>query len=345
MSDPCTPAAEFRTIAPRRDGWSPVHRMEFLEKLAETGLVSRAAREAGMSLSACYTLRRNPREEPFRVAWEAALLLARDRLADIWLERAIEGEEHVTIRNGDETRHRKTNYRLGLGWLNRMDARAPAFDAVFVSRHFDDWLDAIASVGGAPRFREIIAPWEGGNYKLREWARDFFPLPEDSADFESEPVWWDGQRFQTWFPPAEDFDGIEISEYGLPEYSRTLSTRELEIVVARNMREAAEWDDSHDADAGAAVRDAWFAEASAEADAPDEKEAPIEIKSMEGLKSSRIHSPHRLAMGRICVTPSSPSRFPDSHGRFRRIARSSAMAGSGRSGSPDPWSSRPIRPS
>lgn len=89
------PLPDF-TPVPRRnnrhDGWTPERQRAFIEALADTGSVSRAARQVNMAQANCYTLRRAPGAESFRAAWEAALDFGVQRLKDIAFERAIEGE-------------------------------------------------------------------------------------------------------------------------------------------------------------------------------------------------------------------------------------------------------------
>jgi hypothetical protein len=89
------PLPDF-TPVPRRnnrhDGWTPERQRAFIEALADTGSVSRAARMVNMAQANCYTLRRAPGAESFRAAWEAALDFGVQRLKDIAFERAIEGE-------------------------------------------------------------------------------------------------------------------------------------------------------------------------------------------------------------------------------------------------------------
>lgn len=72
-----TPAciAEYRPVAlsPRHDGWTEVRQYRFLFALAETGKVSVACREAGMSRQSAYWLRAHPRAEAFARAWDAAI--------------------------------------------------------------------------------------------------------------------------------------------------------------------------------------------------------------------------------------------------------------------------------
>ncbi|WOK37989.1 hypothetical protein [Sphingomonas sp. C3-2] len=85
----------------RPDGWSNDRQRGFIEALADCGSVTEAARAVGMSITSCYRLRRAPGAEPFAAAWEAAIAQASKRLADIALERAINGvEEPVFDRDG-----------------------------------------------------------------------------------------------------------------------------------------------------------------------------------------------------------------------------------------------------
>jgi hypothetical protein len=75
----------------RHDGWTPERQKAFIEALADTGCVRRAARMVNMAQANCYTLRRSPGAEEFRRAWDAALDFGLKRLKDIAFERAIEG--------------------------------------------------------------------------------------------------------------------------------------------------------------------------------------------------------------------------------------------------------------
>jgi hypothetical protein len=76
----------------RHDGWTPERQKAFIEALADTGCVDRAARMVNMAQANCYTLRRAPGAEGFRRAWDAALDFGLKRLKDIAFERAIEGQ-------------------------------------------------------------------------------------------------------------------------------------------------------------------------------------------------------------------------------------------------------------
>ena len=76
----------------RHDGWTPERQKAFIEALADTGSVTRAAGMVNMAQANCYTLRRAAGAEAFRRAWSAALDFGVARLKDIAFERAIEGQ-------------------------------------------------------------------------------------------------------------------------------------------------------------------------------------------------------------------------------------------------------------
>lgn len=75
----------------RHDGWTPERQRGFIDALAETGSVRAAAHRVNMTPEGAYHLRRQPHADGFRAAWEAALNHGVTRLADIALERAIDG--------------------------------------------------------------------------------------------------------------------------------------------------------------------------------------------------------------------------------------------------------------
>ena len=76
----------------RHDGWTPERQRAFIEALADTGSVTRAAGMVNMAQTNCYALRRAPGAEGFRRAWDVALDFGVKRMKDIAFERAIEGE-------------------------------------------------------------------------------------------------------------------------------------------------------------------------------------------------------------------------------------------------------------
>lgn len=89
--------ADYRWVpvkrVPRTDGWTEEKQRRFIEVLADTGLVGRAAKAVGMSREAAYKLRRAPHAAAFARAWDLARERAGALIEDVAFERAIEGVE------------------------------------------------------------------------------------------------------------------------------------------------------------------------------------------------------------------------------------------------------------
>jgi hypothetical protein len=143
----CKPAADYRTDTPREDGWTYQRQAAFLMTLAQTGLVSQACAVAEMSPTSAYALRREARGAAFQLGWQAAHLIARDRLEDVLLEAAISGVASVTTRVETTTHRQVLNGNLSMAVLNRLDRRAAALD--------DRAMAAARSIGAA--FEDFIA--------------------------------------------------------------------------------------------------------------------------------------------------------------------------------------------
>lgn len=110
----------------RADGWSPARQRLFLETLAATGIIRSACDAAQISTRAAYALRIRRDGAAFRLGWDAAILIARARLADELLARALTGHEEVIRKDADAgeiTRHRHDN-RLAMSMLSRLDRMA-----------------------------------------------------------------------------------------------------------------------------------------------------------------------------------------------------------------------------
>jgi hypothetical protein len=98
--------ADYRWVPvrrrPRSDGWTEEKQRRFIEALADTGLVSAAAKAVGMTRETAYRLRRSPHGAAFARAWDAARRHAGGVVEDIAFERALEGVEHnVYDENGE----------------------------------------------------------------------------------------------------------------------------------------------------------------------------------------------------------------------------------------------------
>lgn len=138
--------------APASYHWTPALQRQFLEHVADTGSVRIAADRVGMSPSAAYQLKQRPEGAAFRLGWAAAVLIARARLADELLDRAIYGQEETTAVFREEERslvkRRRTDARLGLAMLARLDrmveTRAEAGEAMLAQVIAGDWTGFLA---------------------------------------------------------------------------------------------------------------------------------------------------------------------------------------------------------
>jgi hypothetical protein len=87
--------------------WSKAKEGAFLSVLAETCNVTRAAAEAGVSLSGAY--QRRKADAAFRGAWFEAIATAYQRLEMVLLERAFVGTEKL-VRRRDGSEERMVEY-------------------------------------------------------------------------------------------------------------------------------------------------------------------------------------------------------------------------------------------
>ncbi|MBJ6121639.1 hypothetical protein [Sphingomonas mollis] len=109
---------------PRHDGWTPARQVAFIEALADTGSVTRAAAQVNMSSESAYYLRRQPGAEGFARAWEAALDMGVLRLKDEAFDRALNGQLVPVIAGGQLLGYRRRkNDRLIMFILRHYGAR------------------------------------------------------------------------------------------------------------------------------------------------------------------------------------------------------------------------------
>ncbi len=87
----------------------------------------RAAKEVNKSPRSAYDLRFRRDGAAFRLGWDAAILVSRDVVQDMLMDRAVNGYEEVTSKLDDGTTMRgKFDNRLGMGLLGRLDRMAEA---------------------------------------------------------------------------------------------------------------------------------------------------------------------------------------------------------------------------
>lgn len=163
---PPKPDAALVPVKHRHDGWTAERQRAFLAALAETGCVSEACAEVGITPRSAYRLRDRPDAKAFRLAWIHAQSLAVTRLTAIAFERAIHGSTEQFYRDGQlVAERRKPSDRL----------------LMFLLRHFDPvgfgWME------GKPVAPEITDPrWDAIGQlpkavrKLRDMEPDACPL-------------------------------------------------------------------------------------------------------------------------------------------------------------------------
>lgn len=88
----CGDPLEFDPVpCRRRNGWTAEKQRAFIDVLSKIGLVSEAAKAAGMSRKSVYKLRERAGAESFAEAWDTALMMGQDRVREWAIERAVNG--------------------------------------------------------------------------------------------------------------------------------------------------------------------------------------------------------------------------------------------------------------
>ena len=126
---------QLRTRA-RRD-WTKAKEAKFLSVLADTCNVTRAAAEAGVSVSGAY--KRRKENAAFRASWLEAIAVAYQRLELVLLDRAFNGTEKV-VKRRDGTDERMIEYsnQLGLTLLKMHRDTAVEADTEFAPSQIEE---------------------------------------------------------------------------------------------------------------------------------------------------------------------------------------------------------------
>jgi len=152
-------------IRPRHDGWTAERQRIFLTALAETGTVSTACEEAGITPRSAYRLRADPRGADFAKAWDAALQLAVGRLTAIAFERATRGVPKEIWRDGQLVGHiREPSDRMLIFLLrhlapSRFGREAGTAPAVAVATDPAALSDTLALLVDSPVTADPIDQW------------------------------------------------------------------------------------------------------------------------------------------------------------------------------------------
>src|SRR5689334_18582684 len=257
----------------RHDGWTGEKMAIFCETLAETAVVAEACDAARMGISGAYAARR--RNPAFAAAWDAALSIAREKLADTLLARSMEGNVEQIYKDGELVGERHViDNSLGLAILRRLDRLAEggvsvsARDLPFSgerrrpapSHASFNWEHAIAALrtGDDEGVAKALALIEGDKVEEVEAPRG---APEEPKEIDlSDRCWWDDREdcWMTDFPPPADFDGFEVRPYddaaNDEPYARACTEEEAAILEAgRAADHAAERAEDEQ------LRDEWFA--------------------------------------------------------------------------------------
>ncbi|MGS1017090.1 hypothetical protein [Allosphingosinicella humi] len=218
----CTPAR-----APRHDGWTPARERQFCETLADCGVVADACRACGMSRDAAYAYRRRAAGRAFALAWDAALLLARSRVSDDVMSRAVHGVIDRVYRDGElvAERHRYDN-RLTMAVLSRLDRQAEGFGenapvVRAIAQEYDRFLDVAAEGAvGAEGFLAARFPPADGNRPLPPWRKtgveeaplEHGQLPDPDTELARLARSRAYEKFGVGLPSEIDTDDLDVDE-------------------------------------------------------------------------------------------------------------------------------------
>ncbi len=163
-------------VRARHDGWTAERQIAFIEKLADCGSISAAARHVGMSRESARKLRRRSCGRAFRDAWDAALDFGYAELEEAALERAKNGVVRPVFYQGEP-----------VGEWRHFDERLTMFLLRFRRRHrfgpeADDQPRPPADIPGFDPDERIPFDPEaelGGSLDALEFAPE--PPPEDGA--------------------------------------------------------------------------------------------------------------------------------------------------------------------
>jgi len=259
----------------RHDGWTGEKMAIFCETLAETAVVADACEAARMGISGAYAARR--RNPVFAAAWDAALSIARERLADTLLARSMEGNIEQIYKDGELVGERHViDNRLGLAILRRLDRLAEggvtvgARDLPFSGQcrkpvphngsfNWEHAIDALRT-GDEAAVCKALALFQGHEVEEVEDPLGRLSPNDEPEEIDLSDRCWidpdcDGRVWMTVFPPPAAFTGYQTCEWGDPGkiYKRECTPEEVALLEADSKRTR----DSERAEEEA-LRDSWF---------------------------------------------------------------------------------------
>jgi hypothetical protein len=157
------------TPSRQANGWTIERQRAFLQTLAQCGYVNKAATFVGMTRQSAYDLKNSTAGRAFSLAWDAALLLARQGMIDDAYELAFEGSVERIYRDGKLIMEkRKRDPKMLLATIERLGAKDALGSAPVkaVAAEFGSFLNAMeaeadGSHAATGEFMECRAEWSG----------------------------------------------------------------------------------------------------------------------------------------------------------------------------------------
>lgn len=168
-----SPPLNALTPSRQSNGWTVERQRAFLEMLAQCGFVERAAGLVGMTRQSAYAFRQTTAGRAFDLAWDAALLLARQRMIDETYEMAFEGSVERIYRDGKLVQEkRKRDPKTMLATIERlgMNTALGSAPAKAVAKEFSAFLDAMevdaaGLYSATGEFMTCRAEWDSSIHK------------------------------------------------------------------------------------------------------------------------------------------------------------------------------------
>jgi hypothetical protein len=223
----------------RRDGLTPEKQREYVEALADCGVVREAAARVGISEQAIGRARRREDARDFDRACEAAQMFGARRLRSVAWERAVEGTLKGRYYHGELVgQERVYDNRLLTYLLGKVGhLLEPSEESRAICDHWQPCMDALEQ--GLPVPRLVPPDPAEADRRIEE--------DENPQVWREDGIWW------TFFPPPDGFDGEEEGEIGEGDYQRTLTAGEEAVMQARDRA-----DDEAELARCCAVRDSYF---------------------------------------------------------------------------------------
>lgn len=236
--EPASPSTTTEALAfapvllrPRADGLTPAKQREFVEALADCGIVRQAAKRIGVSEQAIARARRRADARSFDHACEAARRIGARRLHDLAWERAVEGTIKQHFYHGElKGEERVYDNRLLTYLLGKTEhLLALPEESAAVAEHWQEWMDAMEQGLPPPVLPAARDEWSD------EEPEEPQPDEADPTEPRGDEVWQDEETGIWWtnFPPPEGFAGEEEEDVRDTFYRRTLTDAERAVAEAQ----------------------------------------------------------------------------------------------------------------